>query len=270
MSRILIAGDGRWYDELRAVAYYYESDVERWILQHASSVFPYHFVFPFKKDIFSRATGASKIPDLALIRRDFAGWAIVEVELRRHDLNHVLDQTRVFADGRYNAPEIAEYARQQLLRFCQKTTSLRRLTNLFSSEAPSILVMADVHATDWQEELNRNGVDFCVFEVYKSVAGRYVYRTFGQYPAVVAEEAHIRRDPSISNLFEVLGPFTFKKVAADGRVEVKFEEFLTRWILFQDAGRQYLRFVGTSNPLSPNDAYGLFRDKSHRYFFRRS
>ena len=268
MARILIAGDGNWYDELQAVAYYFESDVERWILQHARSVFPYHFVIPFKKDIVSRTTGSSKRPDLALIRRDFAAWAIVEVELGKHDLDHVLDQAHVFADGRYNPPEIAEYARQQLIKTCGKTAGLKRLTRLFSSETPSILVMADVHVPGWQEELGRTGIDFCVFEVYKSIAGRYIYRTFGQYPAVIAEKAHVRRGP-IANTYEVVGPFTFKKITTKARITVTYEDRLTQWAVLQDGGRQYLRFLGTSNPLSPNDTYGLFRDKADRYSFKR-
>src|ERR1700675_1274988 len=110
MARILIAGDARWYDELRAIAYYGESEMESWILQHAKSLFPYHFVLPFKTDIPSMSTGDRRRPDLALIRRDFSDWAVVEIELERHPLGHVVEQTRVFAEGAYNTPEIAEYA----------------------------------------------------------------------------------------------------------------------------------------------------------------
>src|SRR6266852_3921922 len=110
MARILNAADGQWYDELRAVAYYVESNLENWILQHAKSIFPHHFLIPFKKGVLGKTTPATKRPDLALIRRDFSAWAIIEVEIERHELAHVLDQTRVFVEGNYNAPEMAEYA----------------------------------------------------------------------------------------------------------------------------------------------------------------
>jgi hypothetical protein len=270
MSRILIADEGRWYDELRAIAYYVESDLENWILQHAGSIFPDHFVFPFKKDVVSQENAAKRRPDLALVRRDFSAWAVVEVEVEGHELSHVLDQTSVFANGNYNAPEMAEYAQKQLKKFCDKTASLKRLTGLFSGHAPSVLVITDVHGNDWQEELNRTGIDFCVFEIYKNIAGHYVYRMFGQYPTVASEEAHCRPHASIPNLLEVIGDFTFKKLRKGRQVEVIYDECLTQWGLVEEEGKQYLRLVGSSNPLSPNASYGLLRDKSYRYYFKRN
>jgi len=111
MSRILHAATGEWYDELTAVAYYGETELECWIHQHAESLFPHHYVIPFKKDVESRATSEIKRPDLAMVRHDFSAWSIVEVELEDHDLQHVLDQTSVFLDGEYNLPEMVKYVR---------------------------------------------------------------------------------------------------------------------------------------------------------------
>jgi hypothetical protein len=268
MARILNAADGRWYDELRAVAYYVEKDLERWILQHAESLFPHHFVIPFKKAV--SGTTVRKKPDLALVRRDVSAWAVVEVEVEGHGISHVLDQTRVFAEGDYNAPEMAEYAHKRIQKIDQRAVSLRRITNLFAQERPSVLVIADVHASEWQQKLNATGIDYCIFEIYKNAAGHYVYRTFGQYPAVVAQEAQCRPHASVQNLIEVIGTFEFRDVSKEMQVEVTYDEYLTRWVLVKDGGKQYLRFVGPVNPLSPNTTYGLFRDKSNRNFFRKS
>jgi hypothetical protein len=270
MARILIADQGRWYDELRSVAYYSEADIERWILQHAKSLFPYHFVLPFKLKVVSKKTGDKKKPDLALIRRDFSAWTVVEVELGHHEISHVLDQTRVFADGEFRINEMAEYARKQLKKQCNRIVSLDRLRKFFNEHAPSVLVIADVHATKWEQELSDAGVDFCVFEVYKNVVGHHVYRSFGQYPGVPADEAHCRPHKSMANVIEVVGDIKFKKSQVGAPVEVSYDECLTRWEPFKINGRQYLRFMGMSNPLSPNDTYGLFRDKSQKYFFKRS
>ena len=270
MARILIPANGGWYDELRAVSYYSESDLERWIHHHAKSLFPHHFVFPFKKEVVSRMTADTKRPDLVLIRRDFSAWVVVEVEVEKHALKHVLDQTRVFLQGDYNAHEVAEYARDRLRKCCGKAASLKRLTQMFSEHAPSVMVITDMHKSDWERELKNIGIDFCVFEVYKNASGHYVYRTFGHYPAVDVDEAQCRRHAQIANLVEVIGNFTFTKLPKGKRVEVVYDECLTRWDLIEDEGKQYLRFVGKSNPLSPNATYGLFRDKSNKYYFKRS
>ncbi len=272
MSRILNPADGRWYDELKAVAYYGETELERWIHQHAKSLFPHHHVIPFKKTVASKRTAETKTPDLALIRDDFSAWVVVEVELERHALNHVLDQTRVFLDGDYNLPEIAQYVRDQLLKFHRKRVTLRRLKDLFSSHPPSVLVIADEHMEDWQEGLRKLGVQFCIFEIYKNVSGHHIYRIYGEYPTVYADNAQCRPHASLPNLIEVIGSFTFTEVDEGGLVDIVYDEYLTKWSLFRDKGKQYLRFVGISNPLplAPGDTYGLFRDKSNKYYFKRN
>jgi hypothetical protein len=270
MARILTADEGKWYDELRAVSYYLESDVEKWILLHAKSLFPHHFVFPFKRDIFSQKFGISKRPDLALISRNLSSWTIVEVEVGTHDLDHVLDQVRVFANGDYNPPEIAEYAKKQIKTSCDKVIGLPRLTKLFSKQTPSILVIADTPEVSWQSDLEKEGVDLCIFQIYKSVRGLYIYRTSGQYPIVQVEEAHCRPLPLRPNLLEVINNFEFKKVGKGKSVEVAYEGRLTRWDVIEDKGKQYLQFVGTVNPLSPAATYKLFRDKMDRYHLGRN
>ena len=255
---------------LRAVAYYVESDVEKWILQHATALFPNHHVFPFKRDIVSLTGEETKRPDLALIRRDFSAWAIVEVELGVHTLDHVLEQTRVFVNGDYNAPEIAAYAQKQLKTCCNKTATIERLTKLVGTHAPSILVVADTPEIDWHEELKNQGVDLCVFQIYKSVRGLYVYRTSGRYPTVQVQESHCRPLPLRPNLLEVIDEFEFKKLKKRKIVEITYEGYLTRWDLLQDEGKQYLQFVGSSNPLSPTATYRLFKDRAQKYYLGRS
>lgn len=268
MARILNIVNSSWYDELKSVAYYSEGEFEARILQHASEVFPHHFVFPFKRDITDQAGTATKKPDLALITRDFSDWALVEVEIEKHSLDHVLEQTAVFLDGEYNAPALAEYVKKQLKKYCRKIVSLDRLRKLFLAKTPSIMVILDVHDVKWEKKLNDEGVDLCIFEVYKNVAGHYVYRTFGQYPATPAEEAQCRS--SLPNMLEVVGNFEFKKLGRGSRVEVSLDDLLTRWVLIKDKGKRYLRLEGRSNPLSPTATYGLVRDKANRYFFKRS
>jgi hypothetical protein len=270
MARILIAANGQWFDELRAVAYYPESHVERWILQHASAIFPQHLVIPFKLNIATETSAGRKRPDLALIRRDFLAWTVVEVEVEGHGLSHVVEQTSVFAQGKYNAEQIAEYAKQKIKEHYNKRVGLVRLRSLFSSFAPSVLVIADGPSPAWEQTLSEAGVDFCVFEVYKSVGGQHVYRTSGQYPTVPAEQGHCRPHRSLPNVFEVIGHITFNNLRHGSEIEVVYEGYLTQWEFFEESGKRYLRFVGKSNPLSPNNTYALLREKSRKYYFRRS
>src|SRR5581483_4724784 len=165
MARVLDPHSARWYHELKAVAYYGETDLEDTIRQHLASLFPDYHVFPFKKEIKSKVTGVIKKPDLAMVRRDFSGWGVIEVELSDHDIGHVLEQTAVFATGEYNAPEMAAYIHRQMTAHCVRRVSQKRLTDLISSSLPKILVIADSVTDEWTSKLKASNVDLCVFEI---------------------------------------------------------------------------------------------------------
>jgi hypothetical protein len=263
MARVLFPDGGIWYDELKAVGYYGESDLERFILQHVTSLFPSFYVFPFKKDVPHRTTGRSKRPDLAMIRRDFKKWGIIEIELAHHNLAHVLDQTECFANGTYNGREVALYVKEQLRKYCQKIAGFDRLRTLIASELPNILVIADADDATWQTSLKNVPADLCVFEIFRSSRGHYLYRTFGGYPTVPVREAQCRR-ASLPNLLEIVGRFEFK--GRRRQVTVYHDSTVTRWAWFDDAGTRFLRFLGSANPLSPNTTYRLFADSLDRYY----
>lgn len=270
MSRILVPSETSWYDHLKVVSYYGESDFERAIRQHLSSVFADYHVFPFKKDVTTKGRSVTKRPDMAMIRRDFNAWGVIEVELGEHSLQHVLDQTSVFRDGDYNAPEMAAYMRAQLRDFCEKGSSLARITRLLQQELPSILVIADEDLAEWREPLKDAGVGFCIFEVYRSATGRYIYRTSGTYPVAIAQEAQCRRDKWMPNTIEVVGNFAFKGTRRpNNEIDILFDDAVTSWSVFLANGKTYLRFLGSMNPLSPNDSYALQADKRGRHFFKR-
>jgi hypothetical protein len=268
MARVLIPHQSEWFDELKAVGYYGETDLEREIRQHVSSLFPSFYVFPFKASVVSRKTGDTNKPDLAMVRRDFLAWGVIEVELSEHDIKHVLEQTDCFANGNYNAPEISNYIRRQMEQHCNKRVSQERISKLIASELPTVLVIADEENKDWQQHLRAAKVKVCVFQIFKNMRGHHIYRTFGDYPAVPIREVHCRRHPTISNMVEIVGNFEFKNLRRNNQVEVVYDSSLTRWKLLADGGKNYLQFLGKVNPLVPNVNYGLFVDRENKYYFK--
>jgi len=269
MSRVLIPIEATWYHELKAVGYYRESYLEREIQQHVNSLFPDFYVFPFKASVTSRTTGQTNKPDLAMVRRDFRAWGVIEVELSEHDVRHVLEQTRCFADGNYNAPEIAEYVNRQMFRHCGINVKINRLRKLIGSELPTVLVIADADEADWQEQLRAAGIDLCIFQIFKSAHGTHIYRAHGDYPVVPAKVAQCRRHPSLPNMLEIIGNFEFKKLPRHNQIDIVFNSTLTRWAVVTDEKKnRYLQFIGKANPLSPNATYCLFSDSGHKYYFK--
>jgi len=268
MSRVLIPAEGAWYHELKSIGYYGESDLEREIRQHLRSLFPDFWVFPFKKKVVSRDTADIYKPDLAMVRKDFSAWGVIEIELSDHDFDHVLKQTVCFVEGKYDAPDMAAYIQRQMKTHCGTSVGLPRLRKLLGDEIPTVLVIADAQVDTWKKQLKASGIDLCVFQIFKSQGGRHIYRTLGDYPAVAVQEAHCRRHQSLSNVIEVIGPFQFKKLRNKKHIDIVFDSHLTRWAVFTDNGQKYLRFMGKVNPLPPNATYVLFSDRAHKYYFR--
>jgi hypothetical protein len=268
MARVFIPDGTMWFDELKAVGYCGESELEFFIRQHVTSVFPNFHVFPFKKDVTHSSTGIKKKPDLAMVRHDLKAWGIIEVEVFGPKLKHVLEQTECFVEGNYNAPDVAEYMRKQIQEHCKKKVVLRKLEALVAAETPLVLVIADTLNDNWLTRLEELGVGFCVFEVFKNTKGHYLYRTLGAYPVVPTREAHCRRHRWLPNTVQVIGNFEFNNLIKKNQVEIVFDDTITRWTRMVDRGGQHLRFLGQSNPISPNTTYGLFADKTERYHFR--
>src|ERR1044072_2807506 len=153
MSRVLIPATTTWYDELKAVGYYLEQHLEREIQQHVRSLFPDFHVFPFKSRVRSRRTGQVNKPDMAMVQRDLRSWGVSEVELSDKDTRHVLNQTRCFLEGDYNAPKIAKYMWGQMKEYCRGIPTLTQLERLLQRESPKVIVIADAHVDAWREEL---------------------------------------------------------------------------------------------------------------------
>ena len=82
--------------------------------------------------------GSRRRPDLALVHRNYDMWAVVEVELENHSLeHHVVPQIRAFATGRYDE------SHAELLHQRDSTLSLEKLCNLTVYQPPVVSVVVN-------------------------------------------------------------------------------------------------------------------------------
>jgi hypothetical protein len=272
MSRVVIPDGATFkaYHFMRLVANYSEGVLENSVWQHVSELFPDYHVIPFKIDVEHAAqAGNIKRPDLAMIDKRFKRWGVIEVETSNHSLAHVIDQVSVFANGKYNAFDLADYVKVKLHEHCNKRVPLRKLRDLFKKEAPSVLVVVDEMKEEWRTDLRAIGVDLCTFELYKNTRGLHLYRAAGEYPVIPVREAHLRRVPASANLMEITTPFEFRRVAR-GKVSIFYEAMLTKWDYIAEKGSAYLRYAGGANPLIGTDTYVLSADRQEKYYLRKN
>ena len=84
MAKIILPLDeSSWYDELKVVSSYYETELENTILSHVETVFPNYIAIAYKRDIYAPGVAQGRTPDLALINIDYSDPALRILQFRR-------------------------------------------------------------------------------------------------------------------------------------------------------------------------------------------
>lgn len=302
MARFFLPiNDPTWFDELKIISSYYESELENTIQSHIETVFPEYIAIPYKKDIYAPGVAQGRAPDLALIRKDYSDWWIVEVELEGHSIKHVKAQVECFLNGTYNSFEVAKYIKSKdndnLLNF-------DNLQVMINNHQPKVMIIVDDHVADWKDELKKLDVKICVFQVFKSTVGHRAYRLNGQYPFIFSNESHCKFLKTPANLLEVLEPDWFVKglersyilpknrssffskeywlrlvefgenqnlnqidYLKDREVEIDFEGKLSRWKVIENKNKILLKAIGV-NILDVNGNYRLYANSNFKLFIK--
>ncbi|TSA24356.1 MAG: hypothetical protein D4R67_11975 [Bacteroidetes bacterium] len=288
MARILTTYDSSWYDELNSVASYSETDFERRIKQHISKIFPDYISFGFKKTVQDNTF--RNRPDLAMIRKDYKEWYIIEVELGSDYFPHVKRQIETFINGDYNPYSITEYIVKKIkeghpfYRFDRQA-----IFELVSSTAPNVIVMVDRPKDDWFQEIDRIGGKNFIFQIYKNPKGtHHLFRLDGFYPKKRTKEVHCSFHKVMLDLLEIHDqeillttqpkkkkmktflrsiPFLQKLFPTENPDEllIRYKDQLTSWGIVTMDGRLYLKFLGRVNPLPPEKSYVLFKDSNDNF-----
>lgn len=268
MSTLLIPVCRRspWYDELGVVGSYSEGDFERILKNQVSAIFPDYWTIPYKR-LVKAANRESKKPDLALIRKDYSEWWLVELELADHTLEHVASQVETFVAGEFNPISEGEFLYTKLKDIIKRRFSQTKLTRMVRDYPPKVMVIVDDDKEIWRQPLNDLGAEICIFQVYKNTRGLEAYRLRGKYPVAVQCESHCTYDGQIANLMKILSPEVLM-VNDDAEISIEYSGRMSRWKCIREGDTVFIRFVGTINPVPANQAYTLSRDDRNKYVLR--
>lgn len=264
MSKILFPDQEKWYDELNTVAYYSEKQFERSIRQYLCTIFPDFIGFSFSLTL-TDGTNRNK-PDLALIKKDYTEWWIVEVELGTDNFNHVKQQIQTFSRGDYNPYTLVPYIENKILKEHNFQIDTGLTTELISKNAPNILVMVDVEKPEWINDIQQLGGQIFVFQTFKSPEGSQLFRLSGTYPTIKTSNCHCRFHSSIPNLLKVSDPSVVDQ--SGGELSIFYSDRLTSWTKIKDNSDTYLKFNGIMNPLHANSTYQLYKDTLGNFHFQ--
>lgn len=173
----LLIRQDRTYEQ---VYYEQESQFLGIVKTELSKVLPGFAVLDFSPFIIGDE-GSRRRPDLALVHRDYDMWAVVEVELEKHSLDHhVVPQVRTFATGRYNESHAT------MLHQRDSTLSLEKLCNLTAYSPPVVSVIVNsrlVLEDGWDVLESDFSTRLTFLESFRAEDGDVVVSISGYLPA---------------------------------------------------------------------------------------
>jgi hypothetical protein len=267
MSKILVAseGTGSWYEELSVVSSYSEGAYEDKIKQYSETLFTEYYTIRFKAKV--KAGSITKIPDLALISKDYTTWWVVEVELAGHSVSHVVEQVEVFRTGSYNAVSLVKYIRQV---FTEEIPSVvlddQKLERLITDVPPSILVIVDEPTEEWRSALRQVGAYLCDLQVFKNTERNEAYKLGGDYPSIFLSSTHLKFHKYARNTLELIsGEELIKPLPSGAEVVLTYKGKTSKWSVDLVDGKTYIKCLGQICPLHIGNDYVLKYDQSGRF-----
>ena len=125
--------------------------------------------------------GVRRRPDLAIVDRAYRMWAVVEVELESHPLeHHVVPQIRAFVTGRYDDSHAA------LLHDKDPTLDLGSLINLTNYHTPAIMVIVnsgEVLEAGWDTLSRDYSAELTFVESFRAANDDVIFVVSGYLPA---------------------------------------------------------------------------------------
>lgn len=173
----LLIRQRRMYEQ---VYYEYESHFSAIVKTELGKILPRFSILDFSPFIIGDE-GSRRRPDLALVDRNYEMWAVVEVELDKHSLeHHVVPQVRTFTTGRYDESHAT------LLHQKDLTLNLEHLRNLTTYTPPVVSVIVNSRSVledGWDVLESDHSARLTFLESFRSEDGDVVVAISGYLPA---------------------------------------------------------------------------------------
>lgn len=249
-----------WYDEIDGTSFY-EINFEEILLSKINYVYPDFLGVKFSIKI-TNLDGESAKPDLAIIRKDYLEWYVIEVEMGRHSWeDHVEKQVRVFSTGIYHAEKIAEYMKNK-----NDELDIVRLEEMITNYQPKVLVVVNEEKWEWEKNIKKYNALLSVFQIYRGTNGLEVFRVAGAIPFIYKDKSPCRFLKGSNRILEVSSP-TFITEKDGSELSIIFKGRTTRCIKKESNGKTFLIILGY-NFLQLEKQYVLFLSNSGDYYIQ--
>lgn len=254
MARILV--NSEWYNEL-SVGSLYESEFEKLFLQEAREIFPDYYTVVFKS-IVESPYGNGK-PDLAIIDKKYRHWFVIEVEKSDHSLeNHVLPQVSIFSSAEYNDETAIS------LKCENDKLDIEKLKTMIKGQQPKVLIVVDALKQEWINSLSRWGAVLSVFQVFRSIKNKHIFRLNGFNPKSLSgiySECYL--DKIFKRQLVILSPAIIEE-PTNSKLTINYNDTISVWKRV-DMKNQVVLCPLSINPLETAKRYKLHIKENGTY-----
>lgn len=227
------------YQEILSRTFYNEEDLETTVLDHLNRILVDFWTLPFKAKIEDKKNSRNKEADLAIIKKDYSEWYVVEVELQGHSLSHVQDQVETF----YNC-EYSDYHAKYIHDKLPQEFDLKSLKEMVQNP-PKLLVIVDQIKQRWIDKLDDYNCKISEFQIFLDIDTTPAFRLKGEYPTTYSEYCLVKIQKGIIASVELLGRKGREfcnsiDLKNKDQLEIEFAGYNAKWKRNDDRNKIYL------------------------------
>lgn len=227
-----------------------EDENEGIFVQQARRMFSDCYIIRFKKDV--DYNGATCKPDLAIIKKDFSKWFVIEVELANHSIKHIIKQVTIFKNAKYSKHVYSDYILEQLSNVysqLDKVSTFELIKRLLDNVNPEILVVLNSEYEKLTDLLDKENIKYMLFEVYIDTEDNEVYRIVNDYPINEISSCFASFDSSTTSHILKIRTKTGSMFEAMSEVTIFYKNKPTVWKITRNNGTTVLALQDFVNPV---------------------
>jgi hypothetical protein len=265
MSKIWTDHHRDWFLEIDH-SLYSEGQLEEMILSYLTMHLNGYYIVKCKMDCLNTKTNEINRPDIAIVKKDFTEWYVVEVELSSHRFKHIEEQVDTFLNCNYGASHATNIA-DNLLPITKIDYS-EELTTMINTHVPKVLVLINSMRNTWFDTLNKMNCETGVFQIYRNKATHLALRFKGHFP-LMNQDFGTCRFTTAPFLIEIIEKDFLDSVQVSEHeiIEATYEGRISQWKRVNSRNKIYLECMGNDVPLNPmTPRYLLVCNKAEREF----
>ena len=269
MTKILEDIKKIWYKEIVPSSFMNEGDLEHTVLAYLSVYLKDHQVVKCKMYVKNVKTRRTNQPDLAIIKKDYKEWYLVEVELSSHRFKHIEEQIATFTNCDYNDSH-ASY----LYKHNKGIFDEDKLMQMVAKYPPNVMVIVNDNNCKWIDSLEKYKCKVGIFQIYYDKNQNRLYRFHGHFPLMKHDFGTCTFVNGLPMMVELIEHDFLDglDIANSDVISGVYNGKISKWKRVNSVNRVFLECLDKEIPLDPltNRYIIIYDEKENEFQFNKA